>query len=271
MEWSIKRFASRTLEAWKRLFEDGHEATRAPPDATPVAPTPLAIARPTGGSLQGAPGRERFAHAEEMRSRLQGDFTAAEAEEALGGAKSAANMGSNAITVLPARETEALRTQALGSSTTRSVGGIAGVAAGLYGMVHHTRNFQLSNVPDLAVDAGTAVTGSSQSVAAVKEAKALADKVPVDDAANAAGKIGTVARFGGVVTGVLAGGLEVFRGVKQEDNVKIAQGGVTIAGTVAGFAAVGAIGGPAGIAVGAGIGLATFGVRWGIGKIFGKD
>src|SRR5688572_26383910 len=176
MDWSIKRFASRTLEAWKKLFDDQQEARPREPAAIPVAAAPLAVARPTGGSFQGAPGRERFAHADELRSRLQGEFTAVESEQALEGAKSAANMGSNAINVVPMRETEALRTQALGSSTTRSVGGVAGVAAGLYGMAHHVRNFRVSHVPDLAIDAGNAVTGSSQSVAAVKEAKALADK-----------------------------------------------------------------------------------------------
>lgn len=282
MDWSIRRFASRTLEAWKQRFKEELETRRESPPPAPVAAAPVQLlAHPVakGGSFQGALGRERFAAAEDLRSRLQGRFsgssgpperTAAESEAALEEAKSAANVGSNALNVLPVREAEALRTQALGSSTTRSVGGVVGVAGAVFGIVHHTRNFELSKVPDLALDAGNAVVGSSQSIAAAKETKALAASQTVDDAANAAGKIGTIARFGGLVTGVLAGGLEVFRGVQQDDNVKIAQGGVTIAGTVAGFAAVGAIGGPAGIAVGAAIGLATFGVRWGIGKYFGE-
>jgi hypothetical protein len=279
MDWSIRGIARRALEAWRQRFDEVDQ--RPEPPVTPITAAPLAVAaQPKGGSFDGAPGRDRFAHAEELRARLQGAFdgpnadgqlTAAESEEALNGAKSATNVGSNALSVVPVRETEALRTQALGSSTTRSVGGIVGVAGGIAGIVRHTRNFELSKIPDLALDAGNTVVGSSQSVAAAKEAKALATSQTVDDAANAAGKVGAIARFGGLATGVLSGGLEVFRGVREDDNVKVAQGGVTIAGTVAGFAAVGAIGGPAGIAVGAGIGLATFGVRWGIGKLFGND
>lgn len=63
--------------------------------------------------------------------------------------------------------------------------------------------------------------------------------------------------------GVVTGGWDIFQGVRADDPWRIAQGAVTAGGSAAGYfataAAVGAFGGPAGVAVGLGIAAITLG------------
>jgi hypothetical protein len=75
---------------------------------------------------------------------------------------------------------------------------------------------------------------------------------------------GQVAGKFAVGLGVVAGGIEVFQGIKNGNGWQIASGAVTAGAAVGGYLAVGAAagawGGPAGAAVGLAIGLAAFGV-----------
>ncbi|MHA7628835.1 hypothetical protein [Corallococcus sp. M7] len=63
----------------------------------------------------------------------------------------------------------------------------------------------------------------------------------------------------GVVGGATSCVMDIVNGAKTNDGPQIAKGAVGIAGTLGGAVAVGAMGGPPGMAVGAGIGLLTFG------------
>ncbi|RKH22684.1 hypothetical protein D7Y13_28005 [Corallococcus praedator] len=75
--------------------------------------------------------------------------------------------------------------------------------------------------------------------------------------------MGGAANVLGAVGGTVGGVFDIVNGAKVNDGAQIAKGAVGIAGSLGGAVAVGAIGGPLGMAVGAGIGLLTFG----IGKI----
>jgi hypothetical protein len=168
------------------------------------------------------------------------------------------------------RVDKAFSAQRLGAAGGRSVMGLAGLAAASSAFIDDAHQFNF-NKAEVALDAGTAAVGGSQGVAAAKEASALKAGGSADEAADAAGKFGSFAKFGGLAIGVGLGGFDIYQGAKSGDKVKMAQGGVTIAGAVGTFAAIGAIGGLPGIAVGAGIGLLAFGINWGIGKLFGGD
>lgn len=75
---------------------------------------------------------------------------------------------------------------------------------------------------------------------------------------------GEIAGKFAVGLGVVAGGLEVYQGIRNGNGWQIASGAVTAGAAVGGYLAVGAAagawGGPAGAAVGLAIGLAAFGV-----------
>ncbi|MCY1033410.1 hypothetical protein OV207_18295 [Corallococcus sp. BB11-1] len=75
--------------------------------------------------------------------------------------------------------------------------------------------------------------------------------------------VGGAANVLGAAGGTVGGVFDIVNGAKVNDGAQIAMGAVGIAGSIGGAVAVGAIGGPLGMAVGAGIGLLTFG----IGKI----
>ncbi|WP_415835341.1 hypothetical protein, partial [Corallococcus soli] len=75
--------------------------------------------------------------------------------------------------------------------------------------------------------------------------------------------VGGAANVLGAAGGTVGGVFDIVNGAKVNDGAQIAKGAVGIAGSLGGAVAVGAIGGPLGMAVGAGIGLLTFG----IGKI----
>ncbi|RKH55128.1 hypothetical protein, partial [Corallococcus llansteffanensis] len=75
--------------------------------------------------------------------------------------------------------------------------------------------------------------------------------------------MGGAANVLGAVGGTAGGVMDIINGAKVNDGAQIAKGAIGIAGSIGGAVAVGAIGGPLGMAVGAGIGLLTFG----IGKI----
>ncbi|MBZ4334917.1 hypothetical protein [Corallococcus sp. AS-1-12] len=91
--------------------------------------------------------------------------------------------------------------------------------------------------------------GKVAGVTASAGAKALSALKAAGGAANVLGAVGGAA--GGVV--------DIVNGAKVNDGAQIAKGAVGIAGSLGGAVAVGAIGGPLGMAVGAGIGLLTFG------------
>lgn len=82
-------------------------------------------------------------------------------------------------------------------------------------------------------------------------------------ALSALKSVGGAANVLGAVGGTAGGVFDIINGSKVNDPAQIAKGAVGIAGSLGGAVAVGAIGGPLGMAVGAGIGLLTFG----IGKI----
>lgn len=88
--------------------------------------------------------------------------------------------------------------------------------------------------------AGTAASMGSKALSALKAA---------GGAANVLGAVG----------GAAGGVMDIVNGAKSNDGAQIAKGAVGIAGSLGGAVAVGAIGGPLGMAVGAGIGLLTFG------------
>lgn len=136
-------------------------------------------------------------------------------------------------------------------------------------------DIQQHNWLKAGIDAGGVAVGGANVVAGVRELSALRatpnGALAIDDLGSVAGKFGTFAKFGGLAVGLAAGGYQVVDGIVKGDGVSIAQGGVGIAGTLGAFAAGGAVGGPAGVLVGVGIGLATLGVQWGIGKIWGDD
>ncbi|RKH70831.1 hypothetical protein D7X96_10440 [Corallococcus interemptor] len=88
--------------------------------------------------------------------------------------------------------------------------------------------------------AGTAASMGSKALSALKAA---------GGAANVLGAVG----------GAAGGVMDIVNGAKVNDGAQIAKGAVGIAGSLGGAVAVGAIGGPLGMAVGAGIGLLTFG------------
>ncbi|TSC34147.1 hypothetical protein [Corallococcus sp. Z5C101001] len=71
---------------------------------------------------------------------------------------------------------------------------------------------------------------------------------------------GGAANVLGAVGGTVGGVFDIVNGAKVNDGAQIAKGAIGIAGSIGGAVAVGAIGGPLGMAVGAGIGLLTFGV-----------
>jgi hypothetical protein len=168
------------------------------------------------------------------------------------------------------RVSSAFRAQTAGLGAAKGIGGVVGLASAAFGLSNNVDSFNM-NKAQAALDVGNATTGGSQGVAAAKEVSALKAGASVDEATAAAGKFATFAKFGGLATGAGAGAFEVFQGIQAKDGVQIAQGGVTMAGAVGGFAVAGAIGGPAGMAAGAAIGLAAFGIHQGIGAIFGDD
>ncbi|RKH10445.1 hypothetical protein D7V97_13850, partial [Corallococcus sp. CA053C] len=71
--------------------------------------------------------------------------------------------------------------------------------------------------------------------------------------------MGGAANVLGAVGGTAGGVMDIINGAKVNDGAQIAKGAIGIAGSIGGAVAVGAIGGPLGMAVGAGIGLLTFG------------
>lgn len=151
------------------------------------------------------------------------------------------------------------------------VGGLAALASG----ASLIDNIQNHNFVKAGIDAGNVAVGGANVVVGARELSALRatpnGALALDDLGNVAGRLGQFAKYGGLAVGVAAGGYQVVDGIIKGDGVSVAQGGVGIAGTVGAFAAGGAVGGPAGVLVGVGIGLATLGVQWGIGKIWGGD
>ncbi|RKH56432.1 hypothetical protein [Corallococcus aberystwythensis] len=91
--------------------------------------------------------------------------------------------------------------------------------------------------------------GKVAGVTASAGAKALSALKAAGGAANVLGAVG----------GAAGGVMDIVNGAKVNDGAQIAKGAVGIAGSLGGAVAVGAIGGPLGMAVGAGIGLLTFG------------
>ncbi|GMU03890.1 hypothetical protein [Corallococcus caeni] len=91
--------------------------------------------------------------------------------------------------------------------------------------------------------------GKVAGVTASAGSKALSALKAAGGAANVLGAVG----------GAAGGVMDIVNGAKVNDGAQIAKGAVGIAGSLGGAVAVGAIGGPLGMAVGAGIGLLTFG------------
>ncbi|RKH42121.1 hypothetical protein, partial [Corallococcus sicarius] len=92
--------------------------------------------------------------------------------------------------------------------------------------------------------------GKVAGVTASAGSKALSALKSVGGAANVLGAVG----------GTVGGVFDIVNGSKVKDGAQIAKGAIGIAGSLGGAVAVGAIGGPLGMAVGAGIGLLTFGI-----------
>ncbi len=227
------------LDTVKKVAEQGKNVV----DLTKLAGVGASSSLPTGATVADKLNRKLDAN----RARLEARFGATRVTDT----------------------SEALLRGASGAKT--GVGAIAALASG----ASLINSIQQGNWAKATIDAGGVAVGGANVVVGVREFSALRatpnGALAIDDLGTVAGRFGQFAKFGGLAVGVAAGGYQVVDGIIKGDGVSIAQGGVGIAGTIGAFAAGGAVGGPAGVLVGLGIGLATLGVQWGIGKIWGDD
>src|SRR5207247_1009085 len=126
------------------------------------------------------------------------------------------------------RMSTAFRAQSAGLGSTKGLVGVAGLAASVFGLSGDLGDFN-RHTTQTALDAGNAAASGSDGIAAAKEVNALRSGATAEDAAAAAGRFATFAKFGGLATGVAGGGFQIVQGIRADDGVQIAQGGVTIA------------------------------------------
>ncbi len=159
-----------------------------------------------------------------------------------------------------------------GASGAKAGVGALGVLASSFSLVS---DLERRDWVRAGLDVGGIAVGGANVAVGARELAALRatpnGALALDDLGSFAGKFGAFAKFGGLALGVGVGGYQVVDGIARGDGVSIAQGGVGVAGTIGAFAAGGAIGGPAGVLVGIGIGGLTLGAQWAIGKLWGSD
>ncbi len=142
--------------------------------------------------------------------------------------------------------------------------GVAGGAVNLVDAIRTGDGLDIASAGLSTAGASAGLVGNvAEGVSAIRAGGAATSSV-----ASIAGKFT-------VGIGVAAGGVQIVEGIRDGDGVEIAKGGVAVTGAVGGFvlggAAAGAWGGPAGIAVGALVGVAAFGVTELIDGIADKE